>query len=429
MIGVVADDITGANDIGIMFAKSNILTHVYAYDDFSPAKLANSNDKPEVVILDTNSRLDSAQIAFRKVSQATKSLQASGASMYINKTCSVFRGNVGAEFDAMLEALNEDFAVVVLGFPKNGRTTISGVHYVHGKRLELSEFRYDPVHPMTESRLADILRIQTKRKVDSLFYQTIERGADHLRERIQEKKQSCSYLILDVIDQKSLAIIAKAVKNETILCGSSALAEELAFQLDIERGSNEQLVVQKQDHLGMLCVAGSLMPQTAAQIEYLKQQEIPSFELDTLRVLDHTERHNEITRLTNRITDKLMNGANSVLHTSNDRKTVDETKKRGLQMGLSSEEVSRIVSTSIAEITAQVMANTGQHRLIVAGGETSAAVCNRLGIKGLRIWKEIEPGLPSCLSLGTIPKLLVLKSGSFGKPDFFATAFDHLMKQ
>jgi uncharacterized protein YgbK (DUF1537 family) len=66
------------------------------------------------------------------------------------------------------------------------------------------------------------------------------------------------------------------------------------------------------------------------------------------------------------------------------------------------------------------------NRLLLAGGETSASVCSKLGIEGLTVWKEIEPGLPSCISLNTPAKALVLKSGSFGSKDFFAKAIDHL---
>jgi uncharacterized protein YgbK (DUF1537 family) len=44
----------------------------------------------------------------------------------------------------------------------------------------------------------------------------------------------------------------------------------------------------------------------------------------------------------------------------------------------------------------------------------------------MRVWKEIQPGLPSCLSLNEPPRMLVLKSGSFGKPDFFERALEHL---
>jgi len=78
-------------------------------------------------------------------------------------------------------------------------------------------------------------------------------------------------------------------------------------------------------------------------------------------------------------------------------------------------EISRLVSETLAEVTACALADTGQNRLVVAGGETSAAVCARLGINGMRVWKEIQPGLPSCVSLNDPPRMLVLKSGSFGK--------------
>ena len=138
-MGVVADDITGSNDIGSMFAKWGYRAYIYsgagvAAYQASPA----SQPEPDVCILDTNSRLDLAPTAYDKVFAATRALQAAGYTRFHKKTCSVFRGNIGAEFDAMLDALSLDFAVVVLGFPKNGRVTREGVHYVHGQRLEES---------------------------------------------------------------------------------------------------------------------------------------------------------------------------------------------------------------------------------------------------------------------------------------------------
>jgi len=89
-------------------------------------------------------------------------------------------------------------------------------------------------------------------------------------------------------------------------------------------------------------------------------------------------------------------------------------------------EISRLVSETLAEETARALADIGQNRLVVASGETSAAVCARLGINGMRVWKEIQPGLPSCVSLNDPARMLVLKSGSFGKPDFFERALEHL---
>ena len=65
-------------------------------------------------------------------------------------------------------------------------------------------------------------------------------------------------------------------------------------------------------------------------------------------------------------------------------------------------------------------------RLVVAGGETAGAVVGRLGIGGLRIGPEIDPGVPWTTSLGAPPLALALKSGNFGAPDFFLKSFEAL---
>src|SRR5688572_12908803 len=202
-MGVVADDVTGSNDIGIMFAKSGYLTHIYSFKDdaFSFLSRKDNQNAPDILILDTNSRLDPPDVAYRKVLAATRELQQAGCRQFHNKTCSVFRGNIGAEFDAMLDALGLEFAIVVLGFPKNGRTTVDGIHYVHGKKLEDSEFRHDPIHPMQRSDLAGILGSQTKRKVALVTHALIDQGAEALRDEIQRMRAQCQYLILDVTDQ------------------------------------------------------------------------------------------------------------------------------------------------------------------------------------------------------------------------------------
>ncbi len=62
-IGVVADDITGANDIGSMFANGGCVAHVYAHDSFDPTDAWSDSERPDECIIDTNSRLDETDIA------------------------------------------------------------------------------------------------------------------------------------------------------------------------------------------------------------------------------------------------------------------------------------------------------------------------------------------------------------------------------
>lgn len=432
-MGVVADDVTGSNDIGIMFAKGGCLAHVYTFEGpqaedeahLLPQKLA----EPDICILDTNSRLDESQVAYEKVFAATRLLQKAGCRQFFNKTCSVFRGNIGAEFDAMLDALGREFAVVVLGFPKNGRVTREGIHYVHGKRLEESEFRSDPIHPMRRSDLVGILGSQTHRKVSLLDYRQIEKGPQALRQAIDALRSQTNYLILDVLDQDSLRIIAQAVKDEPVLCGSSAIGEELPAVWGVPQGEDRALDLPQPAGTGILCLAGSLMPQTAAQIRYLQGRGVLDLQLDTLSLFEEQTRQKEVERLAERACSEMQRGKDVLLHTPYTPEMVARTEAEGAGIGRSKTETSRLVSSTIAEIGARVLRRTGQNRLVVAGGETSAAVCERLDVDGMMIWKEIQPGLPSCLSLTEPPLLLVLKSGSFGSPEFLEQAIQHLRSQ
>lgn len=70
-IGIVADDITGANDIGLMYAKAGLRTDVYPLESRNPAAVAS--DRPDVLVIDTNSRLDSPENAYRKAA-ATRAI-------------------------------------------------------------------------------------------------------------------------------------------------------------------------------------------------------------------------------------------------------------------------------------------------------------------------------------------------------------------
>ena len=68
------------------------------------------------------------------------------------------------------------------------------------------------------------------------------------------------------------------------------------------------------------------------------------------------------------------------------------------------------------------LAERGVRRLIVAGGETSGAIVDRLGIPAFEIGAEIAPGVPLLRSIEPEPRLFALKSGNFGGPDFFPRA-------
>ena len=131
-VGVVADDVTGANDIGIMFVKGGYRSAVFPLELIESCDLKKEAEGLDAIIIDTDSRFDAPETAKEKVRRATELLASLPCDMYHNKTCSVFRGNIGAEFDEMQDVLGVSCSMVVLGFPANGRTTVDGIHYVYG---------------------------------------------------------------------------------------------------------------------------------------------------------------------------------------------------------------------------------------------------------------------------------------------------------
>ena len=98
---------------------------------------------------------------------------------------------------------------------------------------------------------------------------------------------------------------------------------------------------------------------------------------------------------------------------------------RAAQRELGVERAGALVEDALARIAKGIVA-AGVHKLVVAGGETSGAVVGALGIHGLRIGAQIDPGVPWTESLDAEPIALALKSGNFGSTDFFSKALAQL---
>jgi len=421
MIGVLADDTTGANDIGIMFAKHGYLTQIATWPD-GDALIDASAD---VIVIDTDSRLDPPALAREKVLAATRRLIALGCTPLHKKTCSVFRGNIGVEFDAMLDAAGGHFAVVSLAFPKNGRQTLHGIHTVNGERLENSGFVRDPVHPTLESDLVKILSAQTRRRVGLIDLATVRAGAPALRAALQAQRATCEYCIVDAVEQGDLTILAEAAHDFPYLAGSSALAEELP-KFWPRRTPRDPLVGKDfSSPRNVLTIAGSLTPQTKAQTAALIATGVPAATLDSRLIFSPINRTKEISRIITVVLANLRAGRDMLILADQADAVVAETKALGERQGLDPLTSSKAISAALADITLEVMEEAGLKRLVIAGGDTSGTICRRLGIRGNYVLKEIAPGVPSGLTLGR-ELLIVLKSGSFGGPDFFAAAASHL---
>lgn len=253
----------------------------------------------------------------------------------------------------------------------------------------------------------------------------VRAGADALIHALEAARTRYDYCVVDAENQGDLTMLASVAGGLVVLGGSSAIAEELPKYWPPHAFRDALGQAKFRDDNGVLVVTGSLMPQTAVQIAHLGAVGMPVVKVDTREIFDHAAIETRKRKIAEQMAGLIASGTDSLLMADNTPAVVSATKDLGQKLGIAEMTVSKMVSAVLADIAADVVTRTNLKRLVVAGGDTSGTLCRKLGIKGNIILKEIKTGLPSGLALGR-PMLIVLKSGSFGKPEFLQKAVEHL---
>lgn len=154
-IFISADDLTGALDTGVQFAKAGLHVRVTP----TPAFISGDED---VLVVCTQTRHLPAQKARAVVRDVfTQAKQAGSYGVYFKKLDSTLRGNVGSELEGMADALGADCIRLCNAFPAAGRTTKNGIQYVNGTALHETPFAKDPFNPIFSSSIEEIIRAQS----------------------------------------------------------------------------------------------------------------------------------------------------------------------------------------------------------------------------------------------------------------------------
>ncbi|MGX1567653.1 four-carbon acid sugar kinase family protein, partial [Streptomyces sp. NPDC055509] len=162
-------------------------------------------------------------------------------------------------------------------------------------------------------------------------------------------------------------------------------------------------------------VSGSVSTATNGQVlEYLRTGR-PAFSVDPLRVAVGEDVAGQALAFA----ESHLDDGPVLVYSTESADTV-----RTVQGRLGAAEAGELVERTLARI-AQGLVERGVRRLVVAGGETSGAVVQALGVTGLRIGPQIDPGVPWCAAAlpGGDTLHITLKSGNFGGPDFFTRSF------
>ncbi|MFQ5936453.1 MAG: four-carbon acid sugar kinase family protein, partial [Acidiferrobacterales bacterium] len=230
------------------------------------------------------------------------------------------------------------------------------------------------------------------------------------------RRDGVRFAIVDAVEDGHLYAIGKAVANLPLVTGGSGVALGLPanFRTKHLLQAHAADALPRVDGLSAV-ISGSCSVATRRQVEEMCKTR-PAFKLDVLAL---AKGENHLREVLQWAQSKLAEGP-LLIYTTDEPDAVSSVQEK-----LGRERAGLLAESALARVAAELV-NMGVRRLVVAGGETSGAVVNAIGITGLRIGPQIDPGVPWTASLDTPPIALALKSGNFGGRDFFLKAFDRL---
>jgi 3-dehydrotetronate 4-kinase len=428
VFAAVADDDTGAGDLAGMLAEQSLRT-LLVIDLPAVKKFLEWSEGYHAVVMAEGTRNLPAQAARERTREAIRILTARQPRVFQIKYCSTFdstpEGNIGPTIDAAMDELGEDFTIALPALPVNGRTTYGGYHFVNGQLLSDSPMRSHPLTPMTNPNLVDLLGRQTKRRVGLASYSEVEAGADGLKRSFESLRgEGVSIALVDCLNDEHLETICRAAADLRLVTGSSAFGIKmpavwrerglLAAQTEKREAAGSQTL-----RYGCLIVAGSCSVATRAQNEWLAAQGVQVVRLDPMELLEDNFKRSSVAA---KARSQTAGGRHCLLTTTDEPEQVRRVQEWGAGRGLTAPALGQAIAYALANLVLEALEEERVGGLIVAGGETSGALCRRLELGALRVGRNIEPGVPLCLSLGRFRLPLVLKSGNFGSRDFYGKA-------
>lgn len=413
VVGIVADDLTGANDTALQFHMKGANTQILLDDGLIPVNLKNT----QTWAISTESRNVDPEIAYEKTKSAANFIKDNiNPDFYYKKIDSTVRGNIAVEVLAMLEVLDYDAAVIIPAFPQEGRVTVGGYHLLKGIPIERTEMARDPHSPIFESHLPTLLKSQLHEEnrglIGSIELTTVMKGAGPILMKLKELiTAGQKVIIVDAVSTVDIEQIVLALGKsdcKILPVGTAAAAQVLSGlwlpDLTVEHFSKTFPELPK------LVISGSATQITANQITKLDESD--DFEnmlivkLDMKTVLDGVS-----DEMVERIVNNLGTNNIVVVHTSDLIRDFDGFSEDCLNAELTKAGFASVITDYLAELTRRVVERKDVI-LITLGGETSYKCCEAIGATQLQLIDEVAPAI--ALSLDHNARWIVTKSGNLG---------------
>ncbi len=416
LLGCIADDSTGATDLaGTLVREGMRCVQMIGVPHRDPAGVDS-----EAVVIALKSRTIAAAEAVEQSLAALRWLRAAGCRQFFFKYCSTFdstdQGNIGPVAEALLDALGADFTIACPAFPRNGRTVYNGYLFVDEVLLNESGMQDHPLTPMTDPNLVRVLGRQARCTVGLVPLARVREGARQVAAAFQAQQGLGTRMaIVDATDDDDLRTIGAACRELSLVTGGSGVAIGLPKTYRDAGLLGPAAQADRLPHVegGSALLSGSCSRATREQVQ-IASRHLPSYAIDPLALADDPDLAGRAVAWAR---PHLAEGPVLIYSTAAPAAVQDAQQRLG------TERAGALVEQALSRI-ARELVGIGVRRLVVAGGETAGAVVRELGVEGLRIGREIDPGVPWTVALGEPPLALALKSGNFGSPDFLIKAFE-----
>lgn len=400
---IVADDLTGAADCAIAFAKCG-LDSVVAWGRVA-------HDEAMVLSIDADSRRCPPAEASERQRTALAAHWRPGTRVY-KKIDSTLRGQPAAELAALLGALSAasgyppPLAIVAPAFPATGRVTLGGRVIVNGVALEETPL-WARDHTYASAFLTDVLA-SAGVVAATIELHDVRAGVDALHGQMTAAAKRAGAVVCDCGAEADLGMVAAASLrlDDALWVGSAGLAAALA-ELVAPAGSVRPKAPSVAG--GILVVVGSLAEASRQQARTLVETGLRHVAVspDTLFTGPGTAEWSAALRS---LAEGLHAGQDVLLE-------IAMAAEPNLALG---PQLADRLSLLVDAVTPLVGA------VVATGGETACAVLSRLGIHGIRLVDEVEPGVPLGLTLGALSIPVVTKAGAFGDAGTLRRSVDRI---
>ena len=455
---ILADDLAGAHDVAVPFAKRGFAVAVPT----GPDRL-DRFDSADLVVLNTDTRSCSEAEAADRVGAACEAIRTRSGVLIYKKIDSTLRGHAGFEIDLVSDLMEFGLMVCAPAYPEMGRTTVGGYQLLHGLPISGADMA-GPDIPPQHAFIPDLLTNGSGRARAHIDLKTVRGGAAAIRGALDDINAAPgTTVVVDMADPMRWDGLLDAVFQDrddfeerrsstpaapsVLLCGSGGMAGALAERLALTwkpqyPSSRTQRTSSSKPRFAapspppkdgpVLVFACSLHDTTARQVVQVNGRNSAAIcSFDPLSLVDERKREGEVDRLTTSVAEAMANGRNAVVTPLRPDRT-DHSEWRAwighLAEIAAGRDPSLVVIENLGEVARRLFTKANPGGLVLTGGETAGRVFQELRADGAWIRDEIDAGIGrAAVAGGPYDGMgLVIKPGSFGDECTLVKAVERL---